>query len=50
MEKRTKENSWKWKTPPGLSSYEMYIDEKEGAEIIVCVIGKTILTLRCQMY
>ena len=43
MEKRTKENPWQLKTPPGTSSYEMYMDEKDGKEIIVCVVGKTIL-------
>ncbi|MEZ5044527.1 MAG: hypothetical protein R2828_31825 [Saprospiraceae bacterium] len=43
MEKRTKENPWKLKTPPQTSDYEMYIDEKDGKEIIVCVVGKTIL-------
>ena len=43
MEKRTKENPWKLKTPPGSSSYEMYIDEKDGLDIIVCVVGKTVL-------
>ena len=43
MEKRTKENPWQLKTPPGTSSYEMYVDEKDGEEIIVCVVGKTIL-------
>lgn len=43
MEKRTKENPWKLKTPPQTSEYEMYMDEKDGKEIIVCVVGKTIL-------
>ncbi len=43
MEKRTKENPWKLKTPPGTSEYEMYMDKKDGNEIIVCVVGKTIL-------
>jgi hypothetical protein len=43
MEKRTKENPWKLKTPPLSSDYEMYIDTKDGREIIVCVVGKTIL-------
>ncbi|PCJ80799.1 MAG: hypothetical protein COA49_08145 [Bacteroidetes bacterium] len=43
MEKRTKENPWKLKTPPLSSEYEMYIDEKDGKEIIVCTVGKTIL-------
>jgi hypothetical protein len=39
----TKDNPWKLKTPPGTSEYEMYKDEKDGKEIIVCVVGKTIL-------
>ena len=43
MEKRTKDNPWKLKTPPQSSEYEMYIDEKEGEEIIVCTVGKTVL-------
>ena len=43
MEKRTKDNPWKLKTPPGTSEYEMYIDEKDGVEIIVCTVGKTVL-------
>lgn len=43
MEKRTKENPWKLQTPPQSSSYEMYIDEKDGLEIIVCTVGKTVL-------
>ncbi|NOQ73775.1 MAG: hypothetical protein GQ574_17340 [Crocinitomix sp.] len=43
MEKRTKENPWKLKTPPLSSEYEMYVDEKDGREIIVCTVGKTIL-------
>lgn len=43
MEKRTKENPWKLQTPPLSSEYEMYIDEKDGKEIIVCTVGKTVL-------
>ncbi len=43
MEKRTKDNPWKLKTPPLSSDYEMYIDEKDGVDIIVCVVGKTVL-------
>lgn len=39
----TKENSWKLKTPPNTSEYEMYKDVKEGKEVIVCVVGKTTL-------
>ena len=43
MEKRSKDNPWKLKTPPLSSEYEMYIDEKDGREIIVCTVGKTVL-------
>lgn len=40
----TKENPWKLNTPPGTAAYEMYRDvNKEGVEVIVCVVGKTIL-------
>ena len=39
----TKGNPWKLKTPPLTSDYEMYLDEKDGKKIIVCVVGKTIL-------
>ncbi len=42
-EKATKENPWKLKTPPGTSEYEMYKDVKDGKEIIVCTVGKTVL-------
>jgi hypothetical protein len=44
MEKRTKENPWKLLTPPGSSSYEMWIAEnKEGMEIVHCQVGSTLL-------
>jgi len=43
MEKRTKENPWKLKTPPGSSEYEMYVDQKDGKDILVCTVGKTVL-------
>lgn len=37
METGTKANTWKLKTPPLSSEYEMYKD------VIVCVVGKTTL-------
>lgn len=43
MEKRTKDNPWKLKTPPGTAEYEMWMDTKDGVEIIVCKVGTTIL-------
>jgi hypothetical protein len=41
--KGTKEDPWKLKTPPLSSDYEMYLDEKDGKKVIVCVVGKTTL-------
>ena len=43
MEKRDISDPWKLKTPSGTSDYEMYIAEKQGQEIIVCVVGSTTL-------
>jgi hypothetical protein len=31
------------KTPPQTSEYTMYLDEKDGDKVIVCVVGKTTL-------
>ena len=39
----TKENPLKLKTPPLTSEYTMHVDEKDGKEILVCTVGKTIL-------
>ena len=43
MEKRTKDNPWKLKTPSQTSDYEMYVGEKDGKEILVCTVGTTVL-------
>lgn len=42
-EEGTKENPWKLKTPPNTSDYEMYRDVKDGKDVIVCTVGKTVL-------
>jgi hypothetical protein len=42
-EQGTKENPWNLKTPLGTSDYQMYKDEKDGKEILVCAVGKTVL-------
>ena len=39
----TKENPWQLKTPSGTSEYTMYKAEKDGVDILVCTVGKTIL-------
>ena len=39
----TKEDPWRLKTPPLTSDYELYLDERDGREVLVCVVGKTTL-------
>ena len=39
----TKEKPLALKTPPLSSDYTMYADEKDGKEILVCTVGKTVL-------
>lgn len=39
----TKIDPWRLKTPPLTSDYEMYLDERDGQKVIVCVVGKTTL-------
>ncbi len=41
--KGTKEDTWKLKTPPGTSDYQMYKDVKDGKDVIVCTVGTTTL-------
>ncbi len=45
----TKDNPLILKTPPLSSEYKMHVDEKDGKEILVCTVGKTILhyDIRC---
>jgi hypothetical protein len=39
----TREDPWHLQTPPLTSDYEMYLDERDGAKVIVCMVGKTTL-------
>ena len=45
----TKEKPMALKTPPLSSSYTMHVDEKDGKEVLVCTVGKTVLLydIRC---
>ena len=45
----TKEKPRKLKTPPLTSDYTMHVEEKEGKDILVCTVGKTVLhyDIRC---
>jgi hypothetical protein len=39
----TKTSPWLLRTPPQTSEYHMYLDERDGTKVIVCVVGKTTL-------
>ena len=39
----TEDNPIKLLTPPGTSEYTMHVAEKDGQDILVCTVGKTIL-------
>jgi hypothetical protein len=40
---RSKENPWILKTPPGTAEYTMHVDERDGRQVLVCTVGKTVL-------
>jgi len=39
----TKENPMTLKTPPLTSEYTMHVDVKDGKDVLVCTVGKTVL-------
>ncbi len=39
----TKENPLSLKTPPMTSEYTMHVDQKDGKDVLVCTVGKTVL-------
>ncbi len=39
----TKEMPLALKTPPLSAEYTMHVDEKDGREVLVCTVGKTVL-------
>ncbi len=45
----TQEKPLLLKTPPLSSEYTMYVDEKDGKEVLICTVGKTVLLyeIRC---
>jgi hypothetical protein len=45
----TKTNPMALKTPPLSSEYTMHVDDKDGKEVLVCTVGKTVLhyDIRC---
>jgi len=44
----TKENPWKLKTPPNTSEYQIYKDVKDGKDVLICTVGKTVLLYDAQ--
>ena len=40
---RTEANPWQLKTPAGTSEYTMHVDAKDGKQVLVCIVGKTVL-------
>ncbi len=43
MENGTPSDPWQLKTPPLSSGFTMHKAEKDGMEILVCTVGKTVL-------
>ena len=39
----TVDDPWRLKTPPLTSEYTMHRDSRDGIEVIVCTVGKTVL-------
>lgn len=39
----TKENPMVLKTPPLTSDYTMHVEQKDGKNVLVCTVGKTVL-------
>ena len=39
----TAADPWRLQTPPQTSNYTMHRDERDGVDVIVCTVGKTVL-------
>lgn len=39
----TAEDPWRLRTPPQTSAYTMHRDTRDGVDVIVCTVGKTVL-------
>lgn len=39
----TPDDPWLLQTPPLTSEYSLHRDERDGAEVLVCTVGKTVL-------
>ncbi|MEZ4422726.1 MAG: hypothetical protein R3E98_04920 [Gemmatimonadota bacterium] len=43
IRRRTKDDPWQLKTPPGTSEYQMWVEAIDGVDVIVCKVGSTVL-------
>nr|WP_245319077.1 hypothetical protein [Hymenobacter elongatus] len=43
MQEGTTENPWQLKTPSGTAAYTMHREQKDGRDLLVCTVGKTVL-------
>ena len=39
----TKDDPWQLRTPPGTSEFTMHRDTRDGVDVLVCTVGKTVL-------
>ncbi len=42
----SKDDPWRLTTPPGTSSYTLHRDDSADPPVLVCTVGKTVLTYR----
>ena len=40
---RTKAKPWNLETAPGTAEYTMHVEDKDGRQVLVCTVGKTML-------
>lgn len=40
---RMKAQPWQLKTAPGTSEYTMHVEDRDGRQVLVCTVGKTVL-------
>lgn len=45
----TKENPMVLKTPPLKSEFTMHVDQKDGKDVLICTVGKTVLLYNIQI-
>lgn len=43
LSNRDKDHAWALKTPPETSDYTLHVDTKDGKQVLVCTVGKTVL-------